>query len=143
MTNDSLPRKVPPMRIRSLLIALAPVLLVATGCAPKPLNENKTLTLDKDVAARRLELPAPKKAQKITVEFSSSEGEVSVLVFKSADVPTQDAMLTVEASKALASKKGKADTFSVDVPENTETQVVVRGHTAAKTDVTLKVTSAP
>ena len=131
------------MRRRTLVIAFAPVLLVAAGCAPKPLNENKTFTLDKDVGARGLELPAPKKAQKITVEFSSSDGEVAVLVFKKADVPTEDDMFTAPGPKALASKKGKADKFEVDIPEGTATQVVVRQHTAAKTDVTLKVTSAP
>jgi hypothetical protein len=129
------------MRFRPLLLALAPVLLVAAGCGPKPINETKTLTLDKEVGAQRLEIPASKKAQKLTVEFSSSDGEVSVFVFKAADVPNADAMLTVEPSKALASKKGKADTFTADIPENTATQVVVRGHTAAKTDVKVTVST--
>jgi hypothetical protein len=129
------------MRFRPLLIALAPVLLAAAGCGPKPINESRTFTLDREVGAQRLELPAAKKAQKLTVEFSSSEGEVSVLVFKSADVKDEDAMLTVEPAKALGSKRGKADTFAVDVPENTETQVVVRQHTAAKTDVKVTVST--
>jgi hypothetical protein len=129
------------MRFRPLLIALAPVLLVAAGCGPKPINESRTFTLDREVGAQRLELPAAKKAQKLTVEFSSSEGEVSVLVFRSADVKDEDAMLTVEPAKALGSKRGKADTFAVDVPENTETQVVVRQHTAAKTDVKVTVST--
>jgi len=129
------------MHFRPLLIALAPVLLVAAGCGPKPINESRTLTLDTKVGAQRLEIPAAKKPQKLTVEFSSSDGEVSVLVFKAADVKDENAMLEVDAKKALASKKGKGDTFSVDVPENTETQVVVRGHTAAKTDVTVKVST--
>lgn len=129
------------MRFRPLLLALAPVLLVAVGCGPKPINETKTFTLDREVGAQRLELPAAKKAQKLTVEFSSSDGEVSVLVCKSADVKDEDAMLTVEPAKALANKKGKGETFTVDVPENTETQVIVRGHTAAKTNVTLKVST--
>ena len=129
------------MRFRPLPIALAPILLVAVGCGPKPINESKTFTLDTQVGAQRLELPAAKKAQKLTVEFSSSDGEVNVLVFKAADVKDADAMLTVEGSKALGSKKGKADTFSVDVPENTATQVVVRHHTAAKTDVKVTVST--
>jgi hypothetical protein len=129
------------MRFRPLLIALAPVLLVAAGCGPKPINETKTLTLDTQFGARRIEVPAAKKAQKLTVEFSSSDGEVSVLVFKAADVQGENAMLEAPQTKALANKKGKADTFTVDIPENTETYVVVRGHTAAKTDVKVTVST--
>ncbi|MBN9117784.1 MAG: hypothetical protein J0I06_01200 [Planctomycetes bacterium] len=131
------------MRLRPLLIVPALVLLAAAGCGSKPLSENKTLTLDKEVGARSLDVPAQKKAMKMTVEFSSSDGDVAVLVFKGADIKDEDAMLTTEATKAIGSKKGKTDSFSVDVPENTAVRVVVRGHTAAKTDVNLKVTSAP
>ena len=131
------------MRSRTLIIVFAPVLLVAAGCGAAKINETKTLTLDKEVGARGLELPAPKKPTKVTVDFSSSDGDVTVLVFKKADVKDDDAMFTVESSKALASKKGKAEKFEVDIPEGTATQVVVRQHTAAKTDVTVKVNSAP
>src|SRR5438874_1666255 len=132
------------MRLRPLLIVLAPVLLVAAGCSPKPLNETKTLTLDTQTPANALLLPAQKKATKITVEFKSSAGDVSVHVFKESDIPNDDAMTSVQPSVALGSaKKGKEGTFTVDVPENTATRVVVREHTAAKTDVTVKVTSAP
>jgi hypothetical protein len=124
------------MRLRPLLLALAPVLLLAAGCGAKKLNETKTLTLDKEVGARSLDLPAPKKDIKVAVDFASSDGEVTVLVFKEADAPD---LIEADGGKALARKKGKADNFVADVPAGTAVRVVVRGHTAAKTDVTLKV----
>jgi hypothetical protein len=130
------------MRFRPLL-ALAPVLLVATGCGPKPINESKTLTLDTQTPASALLVPAQKKAVKLTVEFTSSAGDVSIHVFKDSDIKDDEAMTTVESSKALASgKRGKEGTFTADVPENTATRVVVRQHTAAKTEVTVKVSTA-
>ena len=95
------------MRSRTLIIAFAPVLLVATGCGPTKINETKVLTLDKEVGARGLELPAPKKAMKVNVEFSSSDGTVSVLVFKKADVKDDQAMFEAPETKALAHKVGK------------------------------------
>ena len=127
------------MRLRPLLFALAPVLLVATGCAAKKLNESKTLTLDTKIGARSLIIPAQKKATTVNVEFASSDGDVSVFVFKSADIKNEDDMMTLEASKALVKKRGKGETFTVDLPADTEVQIVVREHAAAKTDVTLKV----
>ena len=130
------------MRTRSALLAVALALLPAAGCGVAKLNETKTLTLDKDVSVQSLDLPVQKKAQKITVEFSSSDGEVFVGVFKQEDTKDDEAMVTVTPSKALGSKKGKADTITVDVPENTAVRVIARGHTAAKTAVTVKVTNA-
>src|SRR5438094_579053 len=126
------------MRLRPLLIALAPVLLLA-GCAAKKLNESAKLTLDREYGARGLDIPAQKRAVKAAVEFSSSDGEVDVLVFKKSDLKDDDAMTTVEPSKALNKARGKSDSFTVDIPEGTAVMVVARGHTAAKTDVTLKV----
>jgi len=130
------------MRLRSLLIALAPVLLVVAGCAAKKLNESAKLTLDKEYGARALDIPAQKKATTVSVEFASSDGEVSVLVFKETDVPKtpdDEALITVSASKAIVRKRGKGETFTAELPEGTAVRVVVREHTAAKTDVTLKV----
>jgi hypothetical protein len=129
------------MPIRSSLLAIALGLLVA-GCGPAKLNETKTLTLDKETMATSLSLSAQPKPQTITVEFSSSEGEVTVGVFKQDDIKDNDEMATVALGKALGHKKGKSESFTVDVPENTATRVVARGHTAAKTDVTVKVTNA-
>jgi hypothetical protein len=130
-------------RLLVLVLVLAPVLLVAAGCSPKPLQESKTLTLDKEWGARALDIPAQKKAMKMTVEFSSSDGEVTVLVFKAADIKTEDELIMTGSTKALGSKRAQADSFTVDVPENTATRVTVRQHSAAKTDVALKVTGGP
>jgi hypothetical protein len=131
------------MRVPPLLVALLPVVLVTAGCGPTKLNENKTYTLDSKVSAHTLIIPPPSKAMKVNVEFSSSDGDVTVLLVKSDDVKGEDGLLSLERAKALAWKRGKADNFTVDVPEKTGTQVIVREHTAAKTDVNLKVTTAP
>src|SRR5262245_45935764 len=112
------------MRFRPLLIALAPVLLVAAGCGPKPINESKTVPLDTQTLANSMLVPAQKKAVKLTVEFNSSTGDVSVLVFKESDIPNDDAMISADEKKALATKRGKDGTFTADVPENTATRVV-------------------
>ena len=130
------------MRPRSALLAVALALLPAAGCGVATLNETKTLTLDKEVSVRSLDLPVQKKAQKVTVEFSSSDGEVFVGLFKQEDTQDDETKSVAPASKALGGKKGKAETFTVDVPENAAVRVIVRGHTAAKTDVTVKVTNA-
>ncbi len=130
------------MPIRPALLVFALAVLFAPGCGPGKLNETKTLTLDKEVSVRAIDLPANKKAQKITVDFTSSDGEVFVGAFKQEDAKDDDALTSVVSTKALGSKKGKADSFTVDVPENTAIRVIARGHTAAKTDVTVKLTNS-
>ena len=132
------------MRLRSSLLVLAPVLLFTAGCGSKPLNVEKTLTLDTNTAAQSIKLPAQSKAVKITVEFSSSDKDVSVHVFKESDISNDEAMTSLQKDKALGSAtRGKEGKFTADIPENTATRVVVREHAAAKTDVTIKVTAAP
>lgn len=127
------------MRLRSLL-ALVPLLALAAGCAAKKINETKTLEpLDKETGARSYEIPAQKKAKTVTVDFSSSDGEVTVLAFKASDIKQDDDMLTLETTKALGRNKGKAGGFTVEMPADTAIRIVARGHTAAKTEVTLKV----
>lgn len=129
------------MRFRPLLIALAPVLLVATGCGPKPINESKTLNLDLQTPANAVLVPAQKKAVKLTVTFAATAGEVLVFVFKESDIPNDEAMTMADPAKALASGKGKDGTFTADVPENTATRVVVRSSSVPKTDVKVTVST--
>jgi hypothetical protein len=125
-------------------VAFAPVLafgfLFLSGCGPAKLNQTKTLTLDGEVMARSIDLDAQPKPQKITVEFNSSEGDVEVGVYKEADAKGDDGLLGAPTSKAIASKKGKADTFVAEVPENTPVRVIVRGM-GKKTDVEVKLSN--
>jgi hypothetical protein len=83
-------------------------------------------------------LTAQSKPQKITVEFSSSAGEVSVYVFKGPDQAALDDPEKFK-EKALATKKGTSETFSVDVPANTAVQVVF--YALKKTDVSVKLSN--
>jgi len=126
---------------RVLPVAVAVSLLWLAGCGPGKLDQNMTLTLEGDVAARAIDLPAVSKPQTINVEFSSSDGEVTVLVFKAEDAKKDDELQMAPSSKALAKKRSKGESFSVDVPENTATRVVVREAEAKKTDVQVKVTN--
>jgi hypothetical protein len=123
----------------SRLLPVAIGLFILAGCGPPKLNENWNPEL-LDGQARALDLPAVSKAQKINVEFSCPDTEVTVLVFKAEDAKGDEGMLGADAAKALAYKKGKADTFSADVPENTATRVIVRG-AGKKTTVQLKVSN--
>src|SRR5690349_13185084 len=122
-------------------IAFGPVLAAAflflSGCGPAKLNESRSYNLDPG-AAEGFALPAQSKAQKLTIEFSAPE-EVTVLLFKEADAP-DDEMPFASEKNALGFKKGKAETFTVDVPENTPTKFVVRG-AAKTTKVDVKVTN--
>src|SRR6266700_2315065 len=105
-----------------MLCRLLPVALVAfvfAGCGPAKLDESKTLSLSGETPAKSIDLDAQSKPQTITVDFSSSAGDVSVLVFKKSDAPTDDDLLSAPPNKAIAMKKGKADTFTAEIPENT------------------------
>lgn len=115
--------------------------LLLVGCRPPTLNENKTLELDNEVVARSIDLPAVPKAQKVTVEFTSSEGDVLVLVVKEEDARGEDALMSAEVSKALGNKRGKSGSFTVEVPANTKTRVIARESNARKTSVNIKVTN--
>src|SRR5689334_4048759 len=123
----------------SRLLSVALGALFLAGCGPAKLNENRKMDL-LDGEAKAIDLPAVSKPQKITVEFSSPDTEVSVLVFKAEDAKGDEGILGADAAKAIAYKKGKADKFTADVPENTATRVVVRG-AGKKTEVQLKITN--
>jgi hypothetical protein len=127
------------MFTRLLTVVVSFAALALLGCGPSKLNESKSWELDSG-DARALDLPAVSKAQKVNIEFSSSEGEISVYVFKEEDAKGDDGLFGSDSKKALAFKKAKSDTFSADVPENTATRVIVRG-IDKKTKVTLKVTN--
>lgn len=129
------------MLARLALVTCAFGLFLAAGCGPAKLNESKTLSLEPG-DPKALDLPAQPKPQKITVEYSATE-EVTVIVIKEADAKGPDGLLNadvkVNRDKALASKTGKGETFSVDVPENTAVRVIF--FVKKKTDVTVKLTN--
>lgn len=128
------------MPSRLVLIAiLAIVLAPLAGCGPGKLNESRNLSLDPG-DAKAMDLPAVSKPQKLKIEFSSTDAEVTVLVFKESDAAGDDGLLSSDPKKAIEKKTGKGETFTVDIPENTATRVIVRGATK-KTDVSLKVTN--
>jgi hypothetical protein len=120
-----------------MFIRLLPAVafLALVGCAAK-LNETRNYTLEPE-AAEGFVIPGQAKPQTITIEFTA-DNDVTVLLFKSADAKGDEAVV-VEEKKALGSKKGKSGSFTVEVPENTETRFVVRGATkTTKVDVKVK-----
>jgi|SRR5579872_4694597 len=126
-------------RLVTLSVLALGVLLLA-GCGPAKLNETKTLNLNGEFPARAIDLPAQSKPQTIYIEFTSNGGEVSVYVFKEEDAKGDD-MVSARATKAIAKvTDSKGDNFSVEIPENTATRVVVRGG-GRTADVNLKITN--
>jgi len=127
------------MLVRPALFAVALGLLLAGGCGPPKLNESKTYTLEPG-DANVLDFSAIPKPQKITVEFTASAADVSVYLIK--DFKGNDGLNEPpKKEQILESKQGKSGSFSVDVPANTATRVVVRA-TSAKTEVTVTVTNS-
>jgi hypothetical protein len=124
------------MMLRSSCLLLAAGLVALSGCGPAKLDVTKTYTLDG--APQMVILDAQPKPQKITVEFESSAAEVTVMLIKKSDVPEGEESF-VPIAKAIVSKKDKTGTITGDVPEKTETLVLVRGGT--KTDVKLHITN--
>jgi hypothetical protein len=90
--------------------------------------------------ARSIDLDPQSKPQKINIEFSVSEGEGRVLVFRAEDAQGDEGLLSAPANKALGSQRGSSGTLSVDLPANTKARVVIRDLTK-KADVTIKVTN--
>ena len=127
-----------PTRLSTMFFACGALFLA--GCGPAKLNESRTWELQAG-ASQALDLPAISKPQKISVEFSSTEGDVLVAVFKEEDAKGEEGLVNADTNvkKALASKTSKGETFSVDVPENTATRVIV--FSRRKTTVNLKVTN--
>ncbi|MFM8274986.1 MAG: hypothetical protein ACKODX_22015 [Gemmata sp.] len=124
-----------PTRLTLAVCALG--LLFAAGCGPAKLSESKTLAVGA-ADPKAIDLVPQTKAQKITVDFTAGE-EVLVLVMKDSDAKGEEGLMNadVNRAKALASKSGKADTFTADVPANTAVRVIVTAK--KKTDVTLKL----
>jgi len=126
-----------------MFIRLAPVVFLAivslalTGCAAK-LNESRSYTLQPELGEGFF-LSAQQKPQKITVEFTA-DGEVTVLLFKADDAKSDEAALMTDEKKALGFKTGKSGSFTADVPENTQTRLVIRG-ASKTTKVDVKVTN--
>ena len=119
-------------RVPSVIFAIG--LAALTGCGPGKLDISTNFTLDGE--PKLFFLDPQSKPQKITVEYESSAGEITVLLMKSADVPKGEEGF-VPTGKAIAFKKDKSGTFSGELPEKTEGQVIVRG--GIKTDVKIKI----
>lgn len=125
------------IRCRPVLVAFA--LFAVVGCGPAKLNESRSLALDSG-EAKAIDLPAVSKAQNVTVEFTSSAGEVTVFLFSEADAKGGDGLLLSDPKKALGQKQGKEGSFTAEVPANTPARVIVR-KASAKTEVNVKVTN--
>ncbi len=130
-------------QIMSVRVAVFAVLVLCgfTGCGPAKLKQSKSFTLDAGLA-QSIDLDAQKKPQKITIEYSSSAEDVYVYVYKEADAQGEEGLLNanINKAKALATKQGKGETFTVDVPENTAIRVIFRA--SKTTNVTVKLTNS-
>jgi hypothetical protein len=120
------------------LAVVALTLLALAGCGPAKLDVTKSFTLE-DSAAQVIDLDPQPKPQTVTVEFTSSAGEVYVYLIK--DFKKDDGLdAAPKQAQTLASKLAKEGTISADVGEKTPVRVAVRNPNA-KTEVTVKVTN--
>lgn len=126
------------LRLPLAMVLMAGVVLVG-GCGPSRLNVSKKYTMDVG-DGRSIDLDAQPKPQKVNVEFSVSDGEARVLVFRAEDAQGEVGLLEAPASKALGSQRGSSGNFTVDLPANTKARVVIRDLTK-KAEVTIKVTN--
>lgn len=125
------------MIARGCALVLAVGMVGIAGCGPGRLDESRTYNMDTHDAPY-MELTPQSKAQTIKIEFESSAAEVDVGLFRSADLKDP---ADANFSKALKSEvQKKSGSFSVEVPENTATTVVL-GNAKAKTDVKIHVTN--
>lgn len=113
------------------------LLVLWCGCGPPRLSVDKSYTLDVG-EARAIDLDPQSKPQKIQIEFTASDGQVEVLMFKKEDVPTDQAMLDAASDKALARQKGPSGSLSVDLPEKVAARIVIR-NPSKKAEVKVKV----
>jgi hypothetical protein len=124
---------------RFVPVAVALGWLLAAGCGPARLKVEKQYTMDAG-EVQAIDLDAIAKPQTVTVEFSSSASEVRVFLIKNFKAGAEpDPTPTKE--QTLESKQGKEGSFSVVVPENTATRVIISG-VNAKTEVRVKLTNA-
>jgi hypothetical protein len=126
------------------LILCCAVVGVAGAAQPKPkpvgkLDVSRMWALEVG-EAKAIDLEGQPRAQTFTVEFASAKCPVSVYVFKEEDAKGDDAVLTADPKKALASATATAGLIKAEVPEKTATRVIFRG-TAVKTTLNLKLTN--
>jgi hypothetical protein len=122
-----------------LIMIIGAGVMILVGCGPARLNVSKNYTMDVG-DARSIDLDPQPKPQKIDVEFSVSDGEARVLVFRAEDAQGEEGLLSAPASKALGNQRGSRGNFSVDLPANTKARVVIRDLTK-KAEVNIKVTN--
>lgn len=115
------------------------VLVIVAGCGPARLDETRTYELDPGgVHAQSIELSAQPKPQTMKVEYDSSAAEVDVGLFKAADATNFE---SADMTKAMKAETGKTSgSFTVEVPENTATTLVV-GNPKGKTSVKVHITN--
>ncbi len=128
------------MLFRFIAPVLAASMLAAGGCGAGKLNETRTFELLVSGDANAIDLPAQSSVQRITVEFTSSNTEVTTLIFREADAKGEEGLTDSDPALALAKETAKSGSFTAEVPANTPTRVIVRG-AIKKTSVELKVTN--
>ena len=129
------------MVFRRASVAAAFLLASINGCGPAKLDVSKTVYVGGDGDIQILELDTQSKPQTINVEFSSSGGEVSVFLYKEEDIRGNSGIENANPAKALGKATNrKEDRFSVQVPANTATKVIIQS--VKKTEVKIKITNS-
>lgn len=123
------------MHIRNVLFAIAALCLILGGCGQK-LNDEGTKTIEAG-GAQIYSYDAFTHDYALTVEFKSTDSELTVGVFRQSDLPDKTAP---DTSKSLASKTGKEGTITVDIPKGTPIHILAYS-VKSKTSLWTKMTS--
>lgn len=118
------------------LCGLAFFAVTPAGCGKKiEVDENYTDIKLGDVRATSFQgLP---NDITVTVEFTSTKANVTVAVFKAADVPVLE---NASATRAIERKTGKEGSFTAEVPKDTPFKIIVL-EPAGSTEVRVKARS--
>ena len=116
------------------ILTVAVLVSGLAGCSAPKLEQSKDYEMDAG-SYQDMILDKQSKPQKITVEFSSTAGSVTVGAYKAEDAKN---ITNTDPKKALTEQNGKQGTLNFEVPANTETHIIIgsNGKTQVKVSVT-------
>jgi len=126
--------------MKSLVKLLSAIVLLVAGCQSRLNRDLKSEVETGDTNI--ITVDAPRYDQKVAVEFSSSDGPVSVYVGlkKNEDAINKAALTSKTEDTVLAkSEKTPSGSLEVNIPAKEEFVIVIQSHATKKTTVTTKI----
>ena len=112
------------------------VLLTLAGCGP-PIDYTRTETSIEKTDVRCISFDGLKQDYELHVEYRSTGSDITVGIFKKADVPVLE---QVDVKKALTTSSAREGKLVQKIEKGTAVTVVITG-AETKTDVSIKIWS--